>query len=252
MKSEQELSQPARRPRYVWDPVKLAWVEASSEAAPGPPPEAGSAVLADVAPEPAGEMAQKAVETRRTIVSKTKESVRQPRRAKPIQAPAESEEVLAYKGALIRVIGLVVDFLIIGVIQLVLTQFLGEIRIAVALAIYAAYFFGFWAWRGQTPGKMVVGARIANPDGTRVNAGRAFLRCAVYMGYFAVLLLVSGIWSWLVPLAAILFIAFNKRKRGLHDLVAGTIVVNTRARRIIEPEEEDEAEAEEEEDESGT
>jgi len=76
------------------------------------------------------------------------------------------------------------------------------------------YFVGFWAWRAQTPGMMVLGLRIArDTDGTKPGLGRAILR---YIGWIisAAVLLIGFIW-----------IAFDSRKQGWHDKIAGTVVV---------------------------
>jgi uncharacterized RDD family membrane protein YckC len=77
-----------------------------------------------------------------------------------------------------------------------------------------AYFVGFWAWRGATPGMMLLGLRIARDvDGTPPGLGRSILR---YIGYFisALVLFIGFIW-----------IAFDSKKQGWHDKLAGTVVV---------------------------
>jgi uncharacterized RDD family membrane protein YckC len=67
---------------------------------------------------------------------------------------------------------------------------------------------------GLTIGKWATGLRIRRSDGTELGIGRAFLRH--FIGY---------------PLSALtvglgfIIAAFNARGRGLHDLIAGTIVV---------------------------
>ncbi len=67
---------------------------------------------------------------------------------------------------------------------------------------------------GLTIGKWATGLRIRRSDGTELGIGRAFLRH--FVGY---------------PLSALtlglgfIIAAFNARGRGLHDLIAGTIVV---------------------------
>ena len=67
---------------------------------------------------------------------------------------------------------------------------------------------------GLTIGKWATGLRILRNDGTELGIGRAFLRH--FVGY---------------PLSAItlglgfIIAALNARGRGLHDLIAGTIVV---------------------------
>src|SRR6185295_408027 len=67
---------------------------------------------------------------------------------------------------------------------------------------------------GLTIGKWATGIRIQRADGSELSIGRAFLRH--FVGYPASLL-TFGI--------GFLMTAFTTRGRGLHDLIAGTIVV---------------------------
>jgi uncharacterized RDD family membrane protein YckC len=78
----------------------------------------------------------------------------------------------------------------------------------------AIYFIGFWTWRAQTPGMMLLGLRIArDADGTPPGLGRSILR---YIGFFisAIVLFIGFIW-----------VAFDSKKQGWHDKIAGTVVV---------------------------
>jgi uncharacterized RDD family membrane protein YckC len=74
----------------------------------------------------------------------------------------------------------------------------------------AAYFVFFWTTAGQTPGMRVMRQRIACTDGAPPNALRSAVR-------FAVLLVLS---------VGALAILFDKRRRALHDMVAGTVVAS--------------------------
>jgi uncharacterized RDD family membrane protein YckC len=77
-----------------------------------------------------------------------------------------------------------------------------------------AYYVGFWTWRGQTPGKMLLGLRVAREsDGSPPGVARSILR---YVGY-----LISGF----VLFIGFIWIAFDSRKQGWHDKIAGTVVV---------------------------
>ena len=67
---------------------------------------------------------------------------------------------------------------------------------------------------GQTVGKWATGLRIRRADGTEIGIGRAFIRH--FVGYPA---------SFLTLGLGFLVAAFTTRGRGLHDLIAGTIVV---------------------------
>ena len=72
----------------------------------------------------------------------------------------------------------------------------------------------FWRYRGATPGKMLISARIVDanaygPPSTGKLIGR----------YFAYLV------SMIPAFVGFLWIAFDKRKQGFHDKLAGTVVI---------------------------
>ncbi len=67
---------------------------------------------------------------------------------------------------------------------------------------------------GLTIGKWATGLRIKRPDGAEIGIGRAFLRH--FIGYPL---------SFLTLGLGFLVAALTARGRGLHDLIAGTIVV---------------------------
>ena len=83
----------------------------------------------------------------------------------------------------------------------------------VSTGITVAYSVIFWAWRGQTPGMMLLNIKVLRGDGTKVSGGYAVLR---YLGYI-VCFLTLGI--------GFLWIAFDSRKQGIHDKIADTVVV---------------------------
>ena len=76
-----------------------------------------------------------------------------------------------------------------------------------------AYFTYFHGTTGRTPGKMLFGLQVVSTDGTLISFGIAFLRA---IGY-----LVSGALFNL----GFIWIAFDKRKQGWHDKIAGTVVI---------------------------
>jgi len=83
------------------------------------------------------------------------------------------------------------------------------------------YFIGYWIWRGQTPGQMLTRVKIVRKDGQKIALINVILRYLI--GYSIVYIALSLL---IVP-AIGLFIAaaLNNKKRGLHDLIAGTYVV---------------------------
>lgn len=81
----------------------------------------------------------------------------------------------------------------------------------------------FWMYRQATPGKMAVGARIVDAEtGGTPTTGQFIGR---YLAYFVSI----------IPLGLGMFwIAFDRRKQGWHDRLAGTVVVRA-VRRGPEP-----------------
>jgi uncharacterized RDD family membrane protein YckC len=77
----------------------------------------------------------------------------------------------------------------------------------------------FWITRQATPGKMLLGMRIVDArTGGPLSAGQAIGR---YLGYYLCIfsLFLGFIW-----------VAFDARKQGWHDKLAGTVVVRVRPR----------------------
>lgn len=86
---------------------------------------------------------------------------------------------------------------------------------AVASLLWSiVYFVTFWSTTGQTPGNRVLGIRVCRADDRRVlRPTRAFAR------------LVALTLAAIPLLAGFLPILFDDRRRGLHDMLVGTIVV---------------------------
>lgn len=75
----------------------------------------------------------------------------------------------------------------------------------------------FWIYRSATPGKMVVGARIVDARTLgKASTGQLIGR---YFGYYL---------STLVFFLGFIWIAFDKRKQGWHDKLAGTVVISSK------------------------
>lgn len=90
----------------------------------------------------------------------------------------------------------------------------GPLDFLVSWVLPAVAVILFWVYRGATPGKMAFEARIVdamtgNPATTGQLVGR-------YFGYFV---------STLPLLLGFLWVAFDSRKQGFHDKLAGTVVV---------------------------
>ncbi len=96
-------------------------------------------------------------------------------------------------------VGLVAAFTFLGIMTLLVT---------------VLYFVLFWVKRGGTIGQTLLGMRIAREaDGAPIGWGTAIVRY--------VMMLIS---FWIFYLGVI-WVAFEPRKRGWHDIVANTVVV---------------------------
>lgn len=76
------------------------------------------------------------------------------------------------------------------------------------------YHVVLWSWRGGTLGQLALGIQVRREsDGRRIGLGTAVLR---YVGYV--------ISTWLLYIGLI-WAAFDRRKQGWHDKIAGTLVI---------------------------
>jgi uncharacterized RDD family membrane protein YckC len=89
----------------------------------------------------------------------------------------------------------------------------------IVVVVVGAYEIGFVAWRGQTPGKMATRIRVVTRTGGRVGWGRAALRLAPL-----VVVVVPGI-GYVIAVAVYGWFMVDADGRGLHDRLAGTVVV---------------------------
>jgi len=133
-----------------------------------------------------------------------------------------------YVGFWMRLLAFFVDSLILTVIiVLILIAIFGRNYLQLSIqgkTLWADILFQFvlpavaailfWRYRGATPGKMLISARIVDanaygPPSTGKLIGR----------YFAYLV------SMIPAFVGFLWIAFDKRKQGFHDKLAGTVVI---------------------------
>lgn len=90
------------------------------------------------------------------------------------------------------------------------------IRILVVLLYYIfsiLYFAIFYSLVGYTPGKYLAGLQVVRTDGFRLGFWRSVVRGISY--YLSALLLFMG-FIWII---------FDKKRQGLHDKIAGTVVI---------------------------
>lgn len=134
-----------------------------------------------------------------------------------------------YAGIATRAFGLAVDVLLAQIVFLtgaglvgLVASLVGDLRPAWLVAALAGagwtlvtgtYFVLFWTAAGQTPGMRLMRLRVSDHRGGPPSLGRSVVR------FFGLLLAI-------VPLfAGFLSVLFDLRRRGLHDYLAGTIVL---------------------------
>ena len=110
----------------------------------------------------------------------------------------------------------------VGLVGTLLTMYtadgpapLDRLIIISGLIFSVAYYLIGWTKSGQTVGKMALGIKIVGADGQPPSGGKAVLR---YLGYIlnAVLLSIGFLWA-----------AFDRKRQGWHDKIAGTYVIYT-------------------------
>ncbi len=155
----------------------------------------------------------------------------------PVQAEIGPAPGVKFAGHGGRLVACIIDVIIVGVIWVVLTVIpgLGYLRgvsqgdessdsvIVASITTFALilpsvlYFPWFWARGGQTPGMKVFRLRIVRDvDGGSIGWGAAILR---YIGFMIINWIIFGL-----PIGFI-WIFIDKRRRGWHDLIAGTVVI---------------------------
>ena len=148
--------------------------------------------------------------------------------APPPPAPTGPTGDLRYAGFWIRVVAYILDGIVLVVISAALGPLLGQQAVSIENGTYTLnytstavsglvgllYFVGFWAWRGQSPGMIPFNMRIVMAsDGSKVDVVRSLLR---YVGLII---------SFVVLFLGVIWVAFDRRKQGWHDKIAGTVVV---------------------------
>jgi uncharacterized RDD family membrane protein YckC len=142
---------------------------------------------------------------------------------------------LKYAGFWVRFIAYMLDGLILGggISVIIILATLISVRleristiasgifmsvvILITIGLSIGYNIYFWGRYGATPGKMAMGHKIIRDDGVEpLGYGKAFIR---WLGYIA---------SGSILSIGFIMIGFTDRKRGLHDMIAGTTVVKVR------------------------
>ncbi|MGB2799843.1 MAG: RDD family protein [Dehalococcoidia bacterium] len=108
----------------------------------------------------------------------------------------------------------------LGSLKLVSSAF-AVVILVLCIIISIAYPICFWRWRGQTPGKMAVGIKLIRSNNSPVSWRAAAMR---FLGYII---------CWVTFGLLFLWIAFDSRKRGIHDRIAGTCVIKLPRKKVL-------------------
>jgi uncharacterized RDD family membrane protein YckC len=139
----------------------------------------------------------------------------------PVAGPApgvafadHGERLIAYIIDIVVTFGIIVVLAIVGGLLAATVPILSIIPFLAIIVIPLVYFPYYWAKSGQTPGMKQQGIKVVRDrDGGPITMGTAILRL---IGYW-----VSG----RVFYIGYIWIFIDKRRRGWHDLIAGTVVV---------------------------
>jgi uncharacterized RDD family membrane protein YckC len=152
-----------------------------------------------------------------------------------VAAPAAPDDDVSaierpYAGLVSRTVALAIDAAALtigfavasGVLGLILSLFTavevsspGAVLGAAAMwsLVVGGYFVLFWTLTGETPGMRLMALRVIDRDGDPLGFGQALLR------------LIGAILAAIPFFAGYLLILVDDRRRGLHDMIAGTTVV---------------------------
>ena len=132
----------------------------------------------------------------------------------------QQEVTYDYAGFWIRLVAWALDFALLSALVAGLGCLLPVAGHAVALIIAWLYYAGMECSSSHaTLGKMALGLRVVDAKGSPVTFGRASVR------------FIGRILNTLLLGIGFLLIAFTERKQGLHDIIAGTLVL--RRERVV-------------------
>ncbi|MEE9170158.1 MAG: RDD family protein [bacterium] len=150
----------------------------------------------------------------------------------------QQNDELEYAGFWIRVWASIIDTILLMLIMMPILlsiygieymeseEFIkGPTGFLVSWVLPAIAIIIFWIYKSATPGKMAISSKIVDAQsGSQPTTGQFIGR---YLAYFIATL----------PLGlGIIWVAFDKRKQGWHDKLAGTVVVrkkNTGPERVV-------------------
>jgi len=143
----------------------------------------------------------------------------QPQAVPPIQQDSpknvDAEIKLKYAGFWLRAVAMLIDGVLLKVVSFLIgAMFNNDVAVLVAIVFQWLYFSLMESSTYQgTFGKMAMGIKVTNIEGNRVGFWQATGR------YFGKIL------SFFMLLIGFIMVAFTEKKQGLHDIMAGCLVV---------------------------
>src|SRR5580698_5978963 len=145
-----------------------------------------------------------------------------------IHTPEGIEFALPLGGPFSRMLALIVDFAAIAAIESLIKKALAPLQgfadIQGALLVVIGFVLSLiyamvseWIWRGQTVGKRLMGLRVVDSQGLRLEPSQVIVRNLMrVLDTLPALYLVGGVAC-----------VFSRHRQRLGDLAAGTVVVRT-------------------------
>jgi serine/threonine-protein kinase len=202
------------RPEARWPTIK-AFRGALAETAPQRQqrPESKPAKVAYVTPPPVSSLA----------ASASAEAVPSFKADAP---EATTAPTLEYAPPVRRGRAYLLDGFFLSILAIGLAMLLGDTTVetaaVLALPLFVIYYTLAHGWRGRTVGKHLTGLRVVRGDGGKLGWGRALWRTLVYIG-----LLFLGVATYGLVFLLLYGLPFvDKKRRTLHDFLAGTVVIH--------------------------
>lgn len=152
-----------------------------------------------------------------------------------IRTPEGVEFSLPLAGPVSRMLALAIDIAVVAAMGQALEKLVNPLAIFgedLAIAVNVIAYFAIsliyaaaaeWAWRGQTVGKRLLGLRVVDSRGLRLEPSQVIVRNLVrFLDALPLLYLVGGIACFL-----------SRHRQRLGDLAAGTVVI--RAPKLAQP-----------------
>ncbi len=130
-----------------------------------------------------------------------------------------------YGGFWIRVVAYIIDGVLVGIVAAIVDVIFQAnpnnpqspgytIANSINFLLGVVYFVGFWTYWSATPGQRILGLRVVDANTQQpISIGKAILR---YIGLIV---------SFLVCFVGVIWVAFDARKQGWMDKIAGTVVL---------------------------